>query len=90
MPKPNEVNPSNYEVKNILFDNGEFSIVIGTWEKTEKNVLAMRWNGDNEDKGYPKTFGHPVWFIIHDELKQPIIASLMNNDSQLVSKLLER
>jgi hypothetical protein len=88
MPKPIEVNPRNYKVKSVLFDNGEFSIVIGTWEKKE-NVLAMRWNGnDNEDKGYPKTFGNPMWFIIHGDLKQPIIQSLMINDKEILDKLL--
>ena len=88
MPKPIEVNPRNYKVKSVLFDNGEFSIVIGTWEKKE-NVLAMRQNGDdNEDKGYPKTFENPMWFIIHGDLKQPIIQSLMINDKEILDKLL--
>jgi len=88
MPKPREVNPNNYKVKSVLFDNGDFSVVIGTWEKKD-NVLAMRWNGDeNEDKGYPKTFGNPMWFIIHEDLKQSIIQALMSKDTNLVEKLL--
>lgn len=87
MPKPTEVNPNNFKVKNLLFDNGEFSIVLGIWEDIE-NTLAMRWNGDDEnDKGYPKTFGNPMWFIIHNDLKQPIIQALMQNDKGLVNKL---
>ena len=88
MPKPETVNPNNYKVDVVLFDNDEFSIALGTWEKN-KNTLAMRWNGDNEkDKGYPKTFGHPMWFIIHNDLKQSIVKSLMEKDDKLIDKLL--
>jgi hypothetical protein len=89
LPKPTEVNPNNFKVKNLLFDNDEFSIVLGVWEGIE-NTLAMRWNGNNgEDKGYPKTFGNPMWFIIHDDLKQPIVQALMQNDKKLVDKLFQ-
>ena len=88
MPKPIDVNPNNYKVKSILFDNGEFAVAIGTWENTP-NILAIRWNGnDSEDKGYPKTFGYPMWFIIHDNLKQSIIQALMQNDKNIINKLL--
>jgi hypothetical protein len=90
MPKPTEFKPNNYKVNSVLFDNTEFSIVLGTW-KGNKNILAMRWNGDNEDdKGYPKTFGHPMWFIIHNDLKQPIIQALMQNDKNIIDKLLDK
>lgn len=88
MPKPIDVNPNNYKVSSILYDNGEFSIAIGVWEGTV-NTLAMRWNGDDEDKGYPKTFGHPMWFVIHNDLKQNIIQSLMIEDKNIVDKLLK-
>lgn len=88
MPKPIDVNPNNDKVSSILYDNGEFSIAIGVWEGTV-NTLAMRWNGDDEDKGYPKTFGHPMWFVIHNDLKQNIIQSLMIEDKNIVDKLLK-
>ena len=87
MPNPKDVNPNNYKVKSILYDDNSFSIAIGTW-KTQQNILAMRWNGDDKDMGYPKTFGHPMWFIVTDKLKQPIIQMLMQEDSALVDKLL--
>jgi len=50
----------------------------------------MRWNGDDkDDAGYPKTFGNPMWFIIHDDLKQIIIQSLMSNDPDIINKILK-
>lgn len=77
--KPENVNPSNFKVDRILFNNGSFSIALGIWESGSK-VLAMRWNGDiadEEDKGYPKTFGNPMWFILDDEIKLPILKSII-------------
>ncbi|AZR82345.1 hypothetical protein [Thiomicrospira sp. S5] len=78
MPSPKDVNPSNFKVKKVLFDNDSFSIAYGMWQGQD-SVIAMRWNGDNEnDMGYPKTFGNPMWFIVHDDLKEMIIKGLVD------------
>ena len=84
MPKPQDVNPGNFKVIKILFDNKEFSVAYGLWENNQK-VIAMRWNGD-EDKnmGYPKTFGNPMWFIVHNDLKSMIIKELIDNDPEVL------
>jgi len=75
--KPENVNPKNFKVHSVLYNNNSFSIAYGKWEEGE-NCLAMRWDGDeNGDVGYPKTFGYPVWFIIHDDLKMNILQSLL-------------
>jgi hypothetical protein len=69
---PEKVNPHNFRQKKILFNDNEFSIAIGDWiseNQTPQECLGMRWNGDLENSaGYPKTFGHPVWFIIPQNL----------------------
>ena len=79
MPQPQDVNPGNFKVEKVLFDNGNFSVAYGIWEKKDK-VIAMRWNGENDDKGYPKTFGHPMWFIVDNDLKSMIIKGLIDMD----------
>ena len=76
MPQPNEVNPHNFHVKQIVYNLNGFSVAWGIWEGDGSHRLAMRWNGDGEDKGYPKTFGHPVWFILPNELSVPFLQSL--------------
>ena len=73
---PKSVNPHNFKVISVLFENEDFSVAYGIWADGKK-YLAMRWNGDDSDAGYPKTFGHPVWFLIDNELKLPIIKSLV-------------
>jgi hypothetical protein len=76
MPKPEEVNPHNFHVDQIIYNDGDFSIVWGEWEDGNMH-LAMRWNGSDNDAGYPKTFGHPVWFLIPAGLSIPILRGVL-------------
>lgn len=85
---PENVNPNNFSVIHILFNNDDFSIAYGTWED-DNNYIAMRWNGEIDDAGYPKVFGHPMWFIIDNELCIPILQSLIGNANTDNSKLLK-
>ncbi len=90
--KPENVNPSNFKVEYVLFDNEEFSIAYGKWEG-KNNCIAMRWNGEGDDPGYPKLFSNPVWFLIDNDLKVPIIKSLIgieNAKNELILKALEK
>ena len=88
--RPSEVNPRNFQVQYILFETPDFSIAYGNWNQQE-NCLAMRWNGDENEAGYPKTFGHPVWFIIPAYMTSILAKSLLEfkeTDKQLVNTLL--
>lgn len=75
--KPENVNPSNFEVKSILYNNTRFSIAYGIWLESGETSLAMRWNGEDNSPGYPKTFGHPVWFLLDTSLKKGILQMLV-------------
>jgi len=89
--KPENVNPSNFKVESVLFDNEEFSIAYGKWEGNIFSI-AMRWNGEGDDPGYPKLFSNPVWFLIDNDLKIPILKSLLqldNANNELIIKTLE-
>lgn len=92
--KPENVNPKNFELIEIIYDNGDFSIAYGIFEKTNK-CIGMRWNGDisnNDDKGYPKVFKNPMWFILTDELKKPLLKSLLglpNTKSKEIKRIIE-
>lgn len=89
--KPENVNHSKFKVEHVLYDNDEFSIAYGQYEGGEF-CIAMRWNGNNDDPGYPKLFKNPVWFLIDNDLKLPFIKSLLelkNSNNQSVLKALE-
>ncbi len=91
--KPKNVNPKNFKVENIVYNNGYFSIAYGIWENGN-NHLVMRWNGESDkDPGYPKLFNNPVWFLLPEELKTPILTSLINlsdSDNTEILKALEK
>lgn len=68
--RPENANPENFQHNgNIIYTSpdGNFSIARGYWIDDPEGTtrLAMRWNGDinnPDDPGYPKVFGHPMWF----------------------------
>ena len=42
--KAKDVNPSNFKVENVVFENDDFSITIGIWEKWgQENGNEMEW-----------------------------------------------
>lgn len=85
---PLNVNPQNFSVISILYNNDEFSIAYGMWQDGNK-CIAMRWNGEDNEAGYPKVFGHPMWFIIDSELKIPILKSLINLPNSIKDNLIK-
>lgn len=95
--KPEEVNPSNFKLREVLYNNGEFSIAYGIYDGGKEPVIAMRWNGKNEKSlGFPymgdRKTGTPVWFVIPDMLKITILRSIIglpNAKSKEILKILE-
>lgn len=86
--KPENVNPKNFKVEKIVYANNEFSIAYGVWEEGETH-LAMRWDGLDDDPGYPKLFKNPVWFLIPKALLAPILKSLIGVENSKNSEILE-
>ncbi|MGV4477920.1 hypothetical protein ACQ1PV_01885 [Ornithobacterium rhinotracheale] len=64
--KPEDVKPTKFNKHTILYDNGVFSVAYGIWENSD-NRLAMRWNGYQDEIGYPSQGGNPLWFQLPSE-----------------------
>jgi hypothetical protein len=61
----------------VLFDRGEndIAVAMGLWNGTP--VLAMRWNGGEENPiGNPQSRGLATWFIVPDEFRKAILDRL--------------
>ncbi len=74
--KPDDVRAPkrHWSLVNVLFDGGEAtdtnaspsSLAIGLWDN--EPVLAMRWNGNKENRlGNPQSRGLPTWFIVPEQ-----------------------
>lgn len=60
-------------------EEGSFSIALGTWDK--QPCLAMRWNGNEEQRiGNPQSRGLPTWFVIPNEFRDVILDVLRKQD----------
>jgi hypothetical protein len=75
MANPEDVNPKNFKVLEVIYNLNNFSIAWGIWENGDR-VLAMRWNSAETEAGYPKAFGNPMWFILPKELTLPLLNTL--------------
>ena len=88
--KPEEVNTSNFELREVLYNNGEFSIAYGKYDGGKEPVIAMRWNGKGAGVGYQKSAsGEPRWMVVHDELKIPFLKSILGNEKAKSDKVLD-
>lgn len=79
--QPEEVNPANFTVERIIYNQNNFSIAIGIWNEDGTRRFAMRWNERNnnpKDKGYPSVFQHPMWFQMPEDIRD-IIPILSDN-----------
>ena len=61
------------EVTAVLYDGKEDNVSIVILQYDGKPRLAIRWNGNDEEKlGFPSVRQYPVWFLVPDDLV-PII-----------------
>lgn len=92
--RPENVNPQNFTVDRIIFNNKHYSVCYGHW-KNEPNTLAMRWNGDinkNSDLGYPYYKSTPYWFVVDRSLMIVILKGLLdiqNSDKDRILDILK-
>ena len=90
--KPTEVNDSMFPVHKVLYDDDEFSVIWGTWDKGDK-CLGMRWNGSpgsTYPNGYPiGKGGRPIWLVIPVDLSVPFVTGLLGKQSADNSAILE-
>jgi hypothetical protein len=65
---------SKFEVIRIVFDNGEFAIAEGYWEKQKHLSLACRWY--SVGNGFPQSYGKPQWLVFPEELGDILLAAI--------------
>lgn len=66
MPQAKDVKPAKWNSIKVLFDNGWYSIISGLYEGSE--CLGERWNGGNDEIGFPSTRGHAQWHVVPEFL----------------------
>jgi hypothetical protein len=78
MPTAAEVTPQKWTGKQVLFDDGVYSVISGFYEGGENRVLGERWNdGGNRAIGFPNVAGYPIWHVVPEFLAVPILNGLL-------------
>lgn len=86
--RPEDVNPSNFTVEEIIYNKGNFSIAKGIWTDDDMRRFAMRWNEKNdnpEDKGYPSVFANPMWFQLPYDIQEILAVLLAHSRPMTIS-----
>jgi hypothetical protein len=77
-----EVTPKKWSGILNLYDDGVYSAIWGNYDSAPKRSLGVRWNGDDNNIGYPKLAAHPVWYNEADFLVKSILLELCARVSQ--------
>lgn len=62
----------------ILYDDGDYSVIWGSYDGNLNRCLGVRWNGDVNGDGYPNLGGNPLWYVEPKFLTEPILLSLLS------------
>jgi len=83
MRKPEDVNPGNFKVNKIIYQDQHFAIAEGIWVDDQTQRWGMRWNGNPNgpnDVGYPSVFRNPMWFQLPEDFKTVLLKALLNSE----------
>ena len=74
MPSAELVRPNKWAEMDVLFDNGEYSVISGKYDGGTRYGLGERWNGGEDDPlGFPNVAGYPIWHVVPDFLSVAIL-----------------
>src|SRR5687767_4600952 len=75
------VRPGRWTNRRALFDNGWYSVIAGDYlngdRTTNHDCLGGRWNGGKGNVGFPIRGGDPLWHVVPDFLRIPILTGLL-------------
>jgi hypothetical protein len=82
---PLNVKQTDFPIDYVLYDDGDFSMVLGTWDG--KKLIGVRWNNN-----FPTSHGHPVWLLLPEgELTINILKGVLGikhaNNDQIIDAL---
>jgi len=80
--KPENANPKNFKVEKVIYNQDNFAIAIGVWQDDQTRRFAMRWNGGDDDAGYPSVFANPMWFQLPQDIKG-VLESIVSNSKPM-------
>jgi hypothetical protein len=74
-----------------VYRNDNFVIARGTWSEDtrHRNILGIRWEGEDGKVGFPQSRGHEAWLVLDDAVNQALIAALLGVKGSKGSQLIQ-
>ena len=79
MPEGKDVRPAKWQNILDLYDNGEYSAIWGNYNGSDERCLGVRWNGGEDERGYPNMAGYPVWYVEPNFLTEQLLLKLFSD-----------
>src|SRR5438132_862890 len=76
MPAGRDVTPQKWKELRVLFDESGYSVVAGQYEG--RPALGERWNGDGDELGFPNASGNPIWHVVPEFLRIPVLSGVLH------------
>ena len=79
MARGNNVRPAKWSNVIDLYDDGVNSAIWGNYEDLPNNrCLGVRWNGDDDEHGYPNQGNNPLWYVEPQFVTKYILLELLS------------
>jgi hypothetical protein len=79
MPAAVAVRPEKWTEIRVLFDDGDYSVISGMYERGPRRSLGERWNGDDGSPiGFPNVAGYPIWHVVPSFLELYVLHGLLD------------
>lgn len=85
MPSAEDVTPQKWTEIEILFDDGNYSVIFGEFEGNR--CLGERWNGTKNGYGYPHQADKPLWHVVPHYFNLPILHKILDLHLQDTSQI---
>lgn len=92
MPRGSCVRPNNWEADSVLdlYDDGDYSAIWGRLAGEAQHSLGVRWNGSDDNPGYPNYGKNPVWYTEPDFLVPAVLSSFLDQVKKAPEEKLPR
>ena len=77
MPAGVSVRPQKWDNVIDLYDDGDYSAIWGNYDGSNNRCLGVRWNGTDNECGYPSQGGNPLWYVEPDFVTRQILFSIL-------------
>jgi hypothetical protein len=79
---PNQIRPKNFVYDNVIYFDGQISIIFGTYKDNPLKTVGIRWITEDDFLGHPNAHGNPTWMPLPDKLALVMLEGLWQSHTE--------